>query len=78
MVQYDDLPKELRPLFGDTLMPPETRATIINGWDKMKADEQWALIHKLRKERDSLKRVLIAVLDTTKVLLTRFTDELQL
>lgn len=36
MVQYDDLPKELRPLLGDTLMPPETRATIINGWDKMR------------------------------------------
>jgi hypothetical protein len=65
-------------LLGDTLMPSETRATIINGWDNMKANERRALIKKLRKERDPLKRVLIAVWDTTKVLLTRPTDEIQI
>jgi len=78
MVQYDELPEELRKIFGDTLMPPETRATINNGWDIMKRDERFALINKLRKERTPIKRVLIAVIDTTTMLLTRPHDELRI
>lgn len=78
MVQFDDLPTELSPLLGDTLMPPETRATIINGWEFMESGKRHTLIKKLHEERDPLERVLIAVLDTTKVLLTLPNEEVKI
>ena len=75
MIQYDDLPEELRRLFGDTLIPLETRASINHGWDKMKPNERQELIGKLRKERGALERVMIAVMATTRVLLSCPSDD---
>lgn len=71
MVQYDDLPAELRTLFGNSSIPSETRAAINNGWNKMKPSSQQQLLHKLRREPEPLKRILIAVVDATKVLLSQ-------
>lgn len=61
MVIYDDLPQELRSLFGDTSIPPETRRVITNDWKKMTDNEKKQLIDKLSKEKDPLKRILVAV-----------------
>lgn len=68
--KWFDLPDELRLLFGDTSMPIETRKTIVNGWSKMDSSERTQLINKLREEQNVLKRVLITVMDCTKILLS--------
>jgi hypothetical protein len=61
MVMKDGLPAELKSLFGDSSIPPETRRVITNDWNKMTDNEKQQLIDKLAKEKDPLKRILIAV-----------------
>jgi hypothetical protein len=79
MAQYNDLPEELGRLFGSTSMPPEVRQLLRRGWDSMKPNEQGQLLSELRKERDSMKRVVVAVMEITKVMLSRPPkDELQI
>jgi len=76
MVQYSDLPPELGSLFGNSLIPPETRQVITSGWDKMKPSDQQALLNKVRRERDPFKRILLAVMEATNVSLRQpSTDE---
>lgn len=70
MVKYDDLPKELRKLFGNSNIPPETRESISHDWDKMDTDERQQLISKLQEEQDPLKRILVSEMDCTKKLLS--------
>jgi hypothetical protein len=47
---------------GDSLIPPEIRELLRRGWGKMKPNERQQLLGKVRKERDNLKRIVIAVI----------------
>jgi uncharacterized protein YaaW (UPF0174 family) len=55
---------------GDSLIPPEIWELLRRGWGKMKPNERQQLLGKVRKERDNLKRIVIAVIAATKVLLS--------
>lgn len=72
MVQYTDLPAELRSLFGSSLMPPETRNAVSDYWARATEDEKSRLIDKLQNESDPLKRVVVALAEAAPKL--RFAD----
>jgi hypothetical protein len=71
MDHNDDLPKELAKLFGNTIIPPETREALRVGWDKMKPKERELVIAKIRRKSDPFERVLVAIIDATKASLTK-------
>jgi hypothetical protein len=72
MAQVVELPEELRTLFGNTIMPPETRKVILDYWNKMSTYERQELLTNLQKERDPMKRVLIALMTASNKL--KFAD----
>jgi hypothetical protein len=47
---------------GDSLITPEIRELLRRGWGTMKPNERQQLLGKVRKERDNLKRIVIAVI----------------
>ena len=73
MTQYEDLPEELGELFpvDDIAIPPIIRAVITDGWDIMDLTQQKLLIEKIKLVTEPIKRALIAVFETSKVLLTQ-------
>ena len=78
MTQYDDLPEEIAELFPveDIAIPPILRAAITDGWDIMDMQQQKLLIEKAKAVREPVKRALIAVFETSKVLLTQPTEDI--
>jgi hypothetical protein len=73
MTQYDDLPEEMGELFPveDIAIPPIIRAVITDGWDIMDLTQQRLLVEKMKVVKEPVKRALIAVFETSKVLLTQ-------
>ena len=73
MTQYDDLPEELGVFFPDEdiVIPTTIRMVIADGWDVMDLEQQKLLLEKMMVVKESIKRVLIAVFETSKVLLTQ-------
>jgi len=73
MTQYEDLPEELGEVFPveDIAIPPTIRAVITHGWDVMDIAQQKLLVEKMELAEEPIKRALIAVFETSKVLLTQ-------
>jgi hypothetical protein len=73
MSQYEDLPEELGEIFPieDIAIPPIIRAVITDGWDAMDSTQQRLLVEKLKVAKEPIPRTLIAVFETSKVLLTQ-------
>lgn len=73
MTAYEDMPEELGELFPveDIAIPPILRAVITDGWDIMDIAEQKLLFEKMKLVKEPVKRALIAVFETSKVLLTQ-------
>ena len=68
---YQDLPEELQEFFPIATMriPEETRLYIRDAWAAIKPKQRDEIIMKCRNERDSLRRVLTVVQETTIALL---------
>jgi hypothetical protein len=73
MTQYEDLPEEVAELLviEDVAIPVAIRMVIGDGWDAMDFPQQKLLIEKMKQVKEPIKRTLIAVFETSKVLLTQ-------
>jgi len=68
MMEYEDLPKELRVFFDarTTSIDPDARIRISQGWNKMTPREKQQLVKRLRAEPDPLRRIIIANMTATR------------
>jgi hypothetical protein len=73
MTQYEDLPEGICDLFPieDIAIPPTIRMVIADGWDLMDSTQQRLLTEKIKLVKEPIKRALIALFETSKVLLTQ-------
>ncbi len=73
MTQYEDMPEELGDFFPveDIAIPPIIRALITDGWDIMDSTQQRLLMEKLQVAKQPIPRALIAVFESSKVLLAQ-------
>jgi hypothetical protein len=73
MTQYEDLPEEVAELLviEDVAIPVAIRMVIGDGWDAMDFPQQKLLIEKMKQVKEPIKRTLIAIFETSKVLLTQ-------
>lgn len=69
---YQDFPEELQRFFpiATISVPEETRHYISDAWAAILPKQRDEIIMKCRNERDSLRRVLIVVNETTIALLS--------
>ena len=75
---YDDLPQELQGPLEDVLIPEEVRRVIASGWLVMTEVQRRNLRAKVRHERDSIKRVLIANYNAVLALMHQEPETLEL
>ena len=68
---YEDLPNELQKFFPIVTIriPQETRQYVRDAWTVIGPKQRGEIIMKCRKERDSLRRILTVVMETTTALL---------
>ena len=64
---YQDLPEELQRFFpiATISLPEETRHYINDAWAAIAPKHRDEIVMKCRNERDSLKRILVAVREIT-------------
>jgi len=67
---YQDLPEELQRFFPiETIsVPEETRHYINDAWTAIAPKQRDKIVMKCRNERDSLRRILTVVKETTTAL----------
>ena len=73
MTAYEDMPEEMGELLPleDIAITPILRAEITDGWDLMDSTQQRLLLEKMKIVKEPVKRALIAVFESAKVLLTQ-------
>lgn len=78
MTNYEDFPEELAALFPieDIAIPVTMRTVIVDGWDCMDLTQQKLLVAKMKLVQEPIKRALIAVFESSKVLLSQPSEDI--